>query len=245
MNFAYNFMNPIGDGGRVKKVSFKRRVKDAASEMPVTDYAEAIIDAFVESDVLKDVPVVSSIFGISKAFKRFKNSRFKQKVEEFYSSAGTYTEEEMKTFSLMLEQDGKKEEFLFSLIDLLEKVDSEQKAKIIGGIFRRLVKKEIDVDQFHDQVRVTNSMMLMDIIKFTHGYHNDFHMEDGLGDILLVLRLSKREISLAMRTVNMMKRDSEQYVKTSFTLTDAGKSFLITLHQIYEDKIDSSILYKK
>lgn len=228
----------------MKKVSLNRRVKDAASEMPITDYAEALIDAFVESDVLKDVPVVSSIFGVSRAYKRFKSSRFKQKVEEFYRSAGTYTEEEMKRFSLMLEQDGKKEEFLFSLIELLEKVDSEQKAKIIGGVFRRLVKREIDVDQFHDQVRVINSMMLMDIFKFMHGYRNDFHMEDGLGDILLVLRLTKRDIALAMRTVNMMKRDSEQYVKISFALTDAGKNFLTTLHQVYEDKIDSSILFK-
>jgi hypothetical protein len=228
----------------VKKVSLSRRVKDAASEMPVTDYAEAIIDAFVESDVLRDVPVVSSIFGVSRAYKRFKSSRFKQKVEEFYSSAGTYTEEEMKRFSLTLEQDGKKEGFLFSLIELLEKVDSEQKAKIIGGVFRRLIKREIDVDQFHDQVRVINSMLLMDIFKFMHGYRNDFHMEDGLGDILLVLRLTKRDIALAMRTVNMMKRDSEQYVKISFALTDAGKNFLTTLHQVYEDKIDSSILFK-
>ncbi|WP_454563020.1 hypothetical protein [Pseudomonas sp. AIG] len=228
----------------MKKVSLKRRVREAAGEMPVTDYAEAIIDAFIESEVLKEVPVISSIFGVSKGFRRFKSFRFKQKVEEFYSSAGTYTEEEMKNFSLMLEQDGKKEEFLFSLIELLEKVDSEQKAKIIGGVFRRLVKKEIDVDQFHDQVRVINSMMLMDIFKFMHGYHNDFHMEDGLGDILLILRLSKREISLAMRTVNMMKRDSEQYVKISFALTDAGKSFLTTLHQVHEDKIEPSILYK-
>ncbi|MXI50137.1 hypothetical protein GRW89_26875 [Pseudomonas moraviensis] len=228
----------------MKKVSLNRRVKDAASEMPITDYAEALIDAFVESDVLKDVPVVSSIFGVSRAYKRFKNSRFKQKVEEFYRSAGTYTEEEMKRFSFMLEKDGKKEEFLFSLIELLEKVDSEQKAKIIGGVFRRLVKREIDVDQFYDQVRVINSMMLMDIFKFMHGYHNDFHMEDGLGDILLVLRLTKRDIALAMRTVNMMKRDSEQYVKISFALTGAGKNFLTTLHQVYEDKIDSSILFK-
>lgn len=227
----------------MKKRESKALAKEIVSDVPVGDYAEALIDAFVESDMLKEIPIVSTVFGMSKAYRKFKDARFKQKIKEFCESAGTYSDAEMKEFSLMLEKEGKKDELVVELIEFVEKVDSEQKAKILGGVFRRLVKKEITLAQFHDQIRITNTMMLMDIFHFMHGYHNDYLLQDGLGDILLVFRMSKREISLASRSKSMVSSEMVQYIKTSFVLTGVGECYLESLHQVYRDKIQPEHLF--
>jgi hypothetical protein len=218
-------------------------VSEIAENVPVVDYAELLIDAFVESDALGDIPIVSTIFGVSKVYRKAKELRFKRRVEKFHSAAGSFTEDEMREFAAQLDKEGKKEEFIIELIEIVERADSEQKSRIIGGVFRRLVKKEITLSQFDDQVKVTQTMMLMDIFHFMHGYHNSNILEDGLGDILLVLRLTKKEISLATRTSNIMRGEKEQYIKTIFTFTGNGLAYLMTLHQVYKDTIQPGDLY--
>ncbi|MBN3968648.1 hypothetical protein IMW75_25680 [Pseudomonas gregormendelii] len=124
------------------------------------------------------------------------------------------------------------------LLELIEQAESEQKAKIIGVLFRRLVRSKISRDQFTDQVRFVNKIYIMDLFNFMHGYHNHYILEDGLGDILVNYRICKRTVSLASQQKNLLKQETEQYIKVSYEITGVGNKFLKSLHDAYTDMID-------
>lgn len=217
--------------------------KESANNFPVVDYAEALLDACVESEILKQIPVLSVGIGTVKTYLQFREGKFKKKVEEFVRSAGAFTSEDWENFSSLLDKDRKKEHFIDELFEAIERADSEQKAKVLGGVFRRLVKQEIAYGQFEDQVNVTNAMLTLDIHYFMQAYHNSYTLEDALGDILVVNRLAKRKVELAEKTTNVLSGAKEQYVKTSYEVTGFGYLYLATLHQVYKDVIDPEFLY--
>lgn len=219
------------------------RAKDAVRNLPLADYAETLLDACVENEVLKQIPVVSTGVATIKTYIQFKEGKFRNKVEAFVESAGSFSSEEWAAFSETLEKEDKKEQFVNVLLELIEKADSEEKAKVLGGIFRRLVKEEIGYPQFEDQVRFTNDMQTINIHFFMHSYHNQHVLENSLGDILVNQRIAKRKIELATKTVNIAAQKQEQYIKVSYEITAIGLAYLTSLHQVYKEKIEPEHLY--
>lgn len=218
-------------------------VKSKVENFPVADYAEALLDFCSESELVKAIPVFSTGVGVFKAYSQYKEGKFKKKVQSFIEAVGDMSPEDWNTFEVSLEAEGKKEQFLNELLEIIEKADSEQKAKILGGIFRRLVKTEIEYALFEDQVRITNEMRLLKIFDFMHGYHNPHTLEESLGDVLVSFRMATRKIELDEKTVNMLAGTKVQYVKTSYDITAIGSAYLITLHQVHKEKIEPRFLY--
>lgn len=226
-----------------KKQSKVSGVKTKVENLPVADYAEALLDFCTENELVKAIPVFSTGVGVFKAYAQYKEGKFKKKVQSFVDAVGDMSSEDWDRFKVSLEKDGKEEQFLNELLEIIEKADSEQKAKILGGVFRRLVKNEIEHDLFEDQVRITNEMRLLKIYDFMHGYHNSYTLEESLGDVLVSFRMAARKIELDERTVDMLAGTKVQYVKTSYDITGIGSAYLITLHQVYKDKIEAGFLY--
>ncbi|WLI08330.1 hypothetical protein PSH66_08370 [Pseudomonas sp. FP597] len=216
---------------------------NSVKNFPIVDYAEALFDACVESEVLKEIPVVSTAMATVKTYLQFREGRFKKKVEEFVKTAGEFTADEWNAFSETLKKENKKEQFINELLEVIERADSDQKAKILGGVFRRLVKQEFEYANFEDQVRFTNDMLTLHIHNFMHFYHNSYVLEEYLGDILVSYRMAKRKVEIATKTINMLADTKEQYIKISYEITGIGFLYLATLHQVYKDKIEPRFLY--
>ncbi|NWA69001.1 hypothetical protein [Pseudomonas reactans] len=216
---------------------------ESVKNFPIVDYAEALLDACVESEVLKEIPVVSTAMATVKTYLQFREGRFKKKVEEFVKSAGEFTSDEWGTFSESLKKENKKEQFINELLEVIERADSDQKAKILGGVFRRLVKQEFEYTHFEDQVRITNDMLTLNIHNFMHCYHNSHILEESLGDILTSYRMAKRKVEIAEKTTSILGGTKEQYIKISYEITGIGLLYLATLHQVYKDKIEPRFLY--
>lgn len=226
-----------------KKESKVSSVKSKVENFPVADYAEALLDFCTESELVKAIPVFSTGVGVFKAYSQYKESKFKEKVRSFVDAVGDMSSEDWDKFEVSLEKESKKEQFLNELLEIIEKADSEQKAKILGGVFRRLVKNEIAHELFEDQVRITNEMRLLKIYDFMHGYHNPYALEESLGDVLVSFRMATRKIELDEKTVDMLSGKKVQYVKTSYEITAIGCAYLITLHQVHKEKIEAGFLY--
>ncbi|WP_040269159.1 hypothetical protein [Pseudomonas rhodesiae] len=226
-----------------KKKGLISKVKKTAEDFHLAEYIEAMADAATDNEIFKAIPVVSTATAVVKTFLQYKENKFKKKVEAFSKAAGSFTDEEWKSFSETLDEEGKEEDFVSELLDIIDRVDEEQKAKIIGGIFRRVVKREISYAQFEDQVRATTGLQVINIHIFMHGYHNEYILEDTLGDVMAAQRVLKRKIEMATRTINIAAQKQEQYIRVSYSLTEFGSAYLTTLHQVYKDKIDPEHLY--
>lgn len=217
------------------------KIIKASKELPLDDAVEAFVDTFVTSGALSELPIAGSAIGIFKAFKSYKTEKLKEKLKGFIEGADDLKQEEVSRF--IAARDPKDDPLLSEhLLELIEQAESEQKAKMIGVTFRRLVRNKITRGQFSDQVRFINKIYIIDLFKFMHGYHNPNIFDDGLGDILINHRICKRSVSLASRNKNFLSGEKEQYIKVSYELTGIGNLFLKTLHDAYRDKIEQQYL---
>lgn len=217
------------------------KIVKASKELPLEDAAEAFIDTFVTNEAFGELPIVGSAIGIFKAFRTYKKEKLKEKLKGFIEGTDDLKQEEISRF--IAARDPKDDPLLSEhLLELIEQAESEQKAKMIGVTFRRLVRSKINRSQFADQVRFINNIYIIDIFKFMHGYHNPCIFDDGLGDILVNHRICKRSVTLASRDKNLLSQEKEQYIKITYEITGIGNAFLKTLHDAYKEKIEKKNL---
>lgn len=220
-------------------------VRSFLESMPAAEYVEMAVDSLVDSDALKDVPVVGSILGVWEFRNKFKRRKFLRRVEVFHSQVSELSLEELKAFENSFEGPAEAEEFVSELIDLMDRLENEQKALMLAGVFKRLVRKEIEQANFADISRVFEKLNNLDLFHFMHGYMNPHSFEDALGDILVSVRVCKRKIENATRQTMMLDPQRvESFIKVSYEITGFGKLVLETLHQVYADKIEPKYLIR-
>ncbi|MFJ4371383.1 hypothetical protein ACIP1T_02050 [Pseudomonas japonica] len=235
-------MSESKDGESAKPKGLVRRFFES---LPIAEYAETAADALTDSEVLKEVPVISTLVGIWGFRNQFKRKRFLNRVEAFHSNVSELTIEELNGFDEEFESPDEAEEFVTDLIELMDRLENEQKSIMLAGVFKRLVRKELSRDNFKEISRVFERVNNIDLFLFMHGYKNPYSFEHALGDILVGVRVCKRDIKMATRqTVMLDPSKVESYISVSYEVTPFGRLVLETLHQVYEDKIDPGDLIK-
>ncbi|ATP51234.1 hypothetical protein CR512_18495 [Pseudomonas putida] len=229
-----------------KKVSkSKGVVRSFFESMPGIDYAEAAVDMLTDSELLKNVPVVRSFVGAWEFRNKYKRSRFLKRVEVFHSNISELTDDDLNKFDEEFENAGEAEEFVTDLIELMDRLENEQKAIMLAGVFKRLVRREIREQNFREIARVFERVDNLDLFLFMHGYQNPHSFEHALGDILVNFRVCKRSIKTATRrTVMLDPSKVESYIDVTYEVTPFGRLVLETLHQVYQDKIEPKYLIK-
>lgn len=231
---------------RSDKKGIVKAVQSFFESMPVSDYAEAAIDAGISSDTLKDLPLVGTLVGAWEFRNKFKRQRFLKRVEKFYSQVSELSSEDLRGFDESFESQEEAELFVSDLIELMDRLENEQKALMLGGLFKRLIRKEISRGNFEEISRVFERLDNTSLFHFMHGYHNHFIYEDSLGDQLVATRVCKRKIESATRQLSLSDPGKvESYIKVSYTITPFGKLVLETLHKVYSEKIDKERLLKE
>lgn len=228
-----------------KQGGAKGLVRSLFDSLPVTDYAESAVDAVTDSSVMKDVPVVGTAIGLWQFRNKLKRKKFLKRVGAFYENVSELTLEELAKFDDGFKDADEAEEFVTDLIELIDRLENDQKTLMLGGAFKRLVRKEIDKDNFREMSRAFERLENLDIFFFMHGYHNPYIFEDALGDNLVAVRVCKRTIKIATRqTVMHDPSKVETYVDVAYSVTPFGRLVLETLHQVYAAKIEPENLIK-
>ncbi|MDY1255688.1 hypothetical protein [Pseudomonas aeruginosa] len=220
----------------VDKKDAGKNLIENIGELPVSEYSEIILDAFISDETLKSIPTVSTILGVVKAINSAREKRFAKKVNSFLEEARKeVTPELIGRFYEKLDSE-EKERFTEEAIENLSRVDSEQKARILGGAFARVISGEISIGTFEHQARITNNVSLIDIHTFMQGYENENLFIDSLGDVLTIHRVLKRNIS-AERNKSPSGVGESFHIEVKYGLTEIGKEYLRTLHKVYRDII--------
>lgn len=228
-----------------KRGKSKGIVRSFFESMPVADYAETAVDAFIESDAIKNIPVVGTLKGAWEFRNQFKRKKFLKRVEAFHSKVAELTLDELKEFDESFEDSDEAEEFVSDLIDLMDRLENEEKALMLAGVFKRLVRKEVSKENFREISRVFERLDNIDLFLFMQGYMNPHTFEHALGDILVSVRVCKRKIENATRQTMMLDPERvESFIQVSYEVTPFGRLVLETLHQVYSEKIAAEHLIK-
>lgn len=207
-------------------------------QFPVSEYVEAAIDAGLEDEVLKSVPFVSTLNGLYRGVDAYKKIKLRKKAEAFFRAADEGLDsKEIVGYVGKLDSE-EKESFCENLLDIIERLESEQKAMIAGVALNRLIKGEISKEVFSDQSQFLNYIPIVSIFQFMHGYHNNEILKESLGDALAAHKIVIRSIGLEEVKGWGLSQKVETKIKIDYRITPIGIEFLKTLHQAYKEKID-------
>jgi hypothetical protein len=103
------------------------------SDTIITDSIEAIKD----SDLLSHIPITREIIGLIKAGFAYRDRRYISKLLSFLAETSKMSQEDKEQYTRKLDEDPKKaREAGETILDIIDKVTSRQKAIMVGKVVR-------------------------------------------------------------------------------------------------------------
>lgn len=147
--------------------SFSETIKNSDLQNVIEGLTETFLDSMLNEGLLKDLPIISSIVGLSKTALSVKNKLFLKKIIFFLTEINHISAEERK---LMIDSvnESKKQNVKVGdkLIYILDKCDDYIDAKYIAQFFCAFLEKKISYDEFLRGSRIIQNIFNGDLEYF-------------------------------------------------------------------------------
>ncbi|MBW8002990.1 MAG: hypothetical protein FVQ80_13395 [Planctomycetes bacterium] len=142
--------------------SIKTEIVDFSS-----DYIETLIDSGVSDGIVKDIPIIGTVLSIYRTSKSVRDYIFAKNIMLFLSSIDNISAEKRKAMINKLETNERLGMKCGSfLISVLSKLDTSEKAKLSGFIFKKYINGEIDGYNNLKLISLVEKMFWPDIKEF-------------------------------------------------------------------------------
>jgi hypothetical protein len=130
-----------------------------------TGLAEVAIDVFVKDGVLKDVPILGSLIGLYKGSIAIRDHIFLKKVIYFLSAIKEIPASIRENTFAKLEKEGHNRNAIGeTMLLILDKVDSYNKAHLLGLLLKALSISKIDYSDFERFSSVISNVFIQDLL---------------------------------------------------------------------------------
>ena len=172
--------------------SFNKAIFENIRDLGV-DYSELGLDALTESEILKEVPFLSTVLRLGSIGISIRDRIFMKNVLIFIEQLnnGTLSEEEKEKHRKKLEHNPKhaKKELEVILI-YLEKINHAEKSKMLSNIYIAYIREEINFDRMVAFVEILDSLLLYDMTELKKIYECYSYGENDYPDHAQLSRLS-------------------------------------------------------
>jgi hypothetical protein len=142
------------------------------------EISEVALDSMLEEGVFRDIPIVSTVFGVGKTAANVKDYLFLKKVPHFIQRLDDTTLGERKK---MISEIDTTEEYRVrvgeKLLYIIDKADDHQTAEAIGILFSAFLKNKISYDDFLKSSTIVNVVFWDDLKSFIKSDDTFMHLE--------------------------------------------------------------------
>lgn len=140
----------------------------------VADYAELGVDAFIQDGIARDVPIVNSIVAAVRFGLTVRDRQFAKKLLDFLAPVSAMPAQERREIVEQLERDPKYGRRVGEhLIEILDRIESHRKPRMLARVFRAYGTGEIDGAMFHQLVHAVEHLpafAIPEVRKFGESY---------------------------------------------------------------------------
>jgi hypothetical protein len=170
-------MNKLSD-------KIEETIKDSKFQEVMVDLSEASIDAFLEEGVIKDLPVLGSIYGLAKTAISVQDKLFTKKLLNFLIQLKDTSKESRVKQIEKLESDPKYnmkvgEKLLF----IIDKCEDSEKAQIIGRLFQKYLEEKLSYEDFLRASKCIDLTFIFDLRNFVNEKWDKMDIEE-VGDLV-------------------------------------------------------------
>ena len=170
------------------------------------DYAELGIDSVLDAGVLKDIPIISTIFGVSKVINSVHERNLIKNLLLFLNelNSGNIDKEKLTNYKARLNSNKKEaEKELGRVLIILNQTIDNDKSIMLGKVFKAYVNETINWNQFCEFSEIVNRLFLQDVDALKQIYYGRLKETSGMGDMYRIERLNSLGI-IGLSTKTMM-----------------------------------------
>jgi hypothetical protein len=136
------------------------------------DTPEVFIDSLLHDGILKELPFVRTLIGMYKTSKQIIDVNYLMKLQAFiYGFKRLSIKSERKIISKL--NDGKEKDIGANILLIIDRVESTQKAELIGKLFRILINNEIYHEVFLRLCHMIDKIYYDDLLILTNIFDDD------------------------------------------------------------------------
>lgn len=139
----------------------KKEYLDDASGVLV-DISDTVLDTLAENEILDVIPGVRIAVTLIKAGKGYGEERLKRRLIGFLIECSGINKLDAERFIQKYVQDEKKAGY--RLLDGLYDLDSDDKARLVGRIYRYCILNRLSLDTFYRLMKIINECYFEDIV---------------------------------------------------------------------------------
>lgn len=151
-----------------KKSSLGQKVMamltDENAQSLAKDYSELAVDALIENEAIKSIPVVGTIVSLAKAGHSVHVALWEKKVLQFLSSADGASQNEWSEFAeKLIETEGGTDRAGEVLLHHLERLDDTEKARLSGMLYAAAATGKITIEELKRFCMILDRVYLPDL----------------------------------------------------------------------------------
>lgn len=178
----------------------------------LNDYIELGIDSILENETLKDIPIAKTIVGAGKIIYDIRERKLLKNLIVFLNelNSGNIDRKKLEDYNKVLNENPKKaEKELGRVLFILDQTIENEKASILGKLYRAYINQKINWDLFVEYSEMTNRLYINDLGVLYLIYCNQLNDTTGRKDLYRIERLnSLGVISLSMKAIYSSRQDS-------------------------------------
>jgi hypothetical protein len=170
----------------IRKISgeLTKTLKDNDFQDTLSNLGEVTLDNLLESGVLKEIPILGTIIGLSRSKMTIQDRLFTKKLLTFlFQLKDTNIEERKKQVDKIEKDSNYQTKVGEKLLFIIDKCEDDEKARYIGKLFQCFIQEKINYDDFLRASRCIELTHLEDLKRFIKEKWDSLEMEEA-GDLI-------------------------------------------------------------
>jgi hypothetical protein len=195
-------------------------VDDVAAEV-----AQSAIEIILSEDVLEHLPFVKGLVGVARSVVAVRDKLLLRKLETFLRALASIPQETRRDMVRRLEDDPVYTETVGEhIIELLDRLEGQRKAAMMGGAFAAFARKEIDRQMLHrlnagiDRIQLGEMGVMRRLVACENGYllYDENREAADILDVVSLFALVNAGFAFS----------ASVWGGNSIVMTDVGRCFL-------------------
>jgi hypothetical protein len=192
------------------------------------DIVEVFTDEFLEEGIIKELPIIKTIFSIYKTGISIKDKLFIKKILYFLNELKSVEiNKRTELINKIDSSEAYKTKVGEKLLLILDRVDEYEKAEIIGKLFKGFLNEKIDYDSFVRCSKIVESVVPEDLIWFVQSNVSNYELVD-ISDYISwgVLEFKPFQLEIIQRQNYDYREDQEKGYELSDAKIECELSFI-------------------
>lgn len=215
----------------IKKVSnsLEETIKDSNLQDVTADLAETFTDALLKEGLLKDIPVIGTIIGLTRVTISLNDRLLIKKLIYFISELKTINQEKRKRLIEEIESSEKQRiKVGEKLLYIIDKCDDHTAAKYIAILFSAFLDEDMTYEEFLRGSTIVQRLIVQDLEQFIETKVEELETkitkyDKGITDFQNSLITAG---ILATHTESVSVRDQDDYKQSDKYVVDGGDQII-------------------